>query len=232
MRVLKSFLVVCCLVSIVGLGYAKVAVQTDPLTRLFEGNKLFVADAPAKKDVNQARRQELTKGQHPFATIITCSDSRVAPEYIFDQGLGDIFVIRVAGNVIEPTILGSIEYGVEHLHTPLLIILGHESCGAVKATLESEGEPEGNIGAILKKIKPAVEAAKKANMKDKAELLDLAVRENVRNSYEEIMKSPVVSHLVKEGKLKIIAAEYLLKNGKVETLELSQEALPAIHHKH
>jgi carbonic anhydrase len=105
MRVLKSFLAVCCLVSVVGLGYAKMAVQSDPLSRLFEGNNLFVADTLAKKEVGQARREELTKGQHPFATVITCSDSRVAPEYIFDQGLGDIFVIRVAGNVIEPTTL-------------------------------------------------------------------------------------------------------------------------------
>jgi carbonic anhydrase len=205
------------------------AVQTDPLTRLFEGNKLFVADTTAKKDVGPVRREELTKGQHPFATIITCSDSRVAPEYIFDQGLGDIFVVRVAGNVIEPTTLGSIEYAAEHLHTPLLVIMGHSQCGAVKAAVEAKGKLEGNIGAILKKIMPAVKAAKKAKKGDE-ETLELAIQENVRNTYKDIMKSPVVSHLVHEGKLKIVAAEYQLKDGKVETLELSPAA--AEHHKH
>lgn len=231
MRVLKSFLVVCCLASVVGLGYAKMAVQADPLSRLFEGNRLFIADAPAKKEVGQARREELTKGQHPIATVITCSDSRVAPEYIFDQGLGDIFVVRVAGNVVEPTTLGSIEYAVEHLHTPLLVIMGHSQCGAVKAAVETKGKPEGNIGAILKKIMPAVKTAKQAK-KGSDETLELAIQENVKNTYKDIMKSPIVSHLVKEGKLKIIAAEYQLKDGKVETIELSQAAVPAMHHKH
>jgi carbonic anhydrase len=231
MRVLKSFLIVCCLASVVGLGYAKMAVQADPLLRLFEGNKLFVADAPAVKEVGQTRREELSRGQHPFATVITCSDSRVAPEYIFDQGLGDIFVVRVAGNVVEPTTLGSIEYAAEHLHTPLLVIMGHSQCGAVKAAVEAKGKPEGNIGAILKKIMPAVKTAKQAK-KSSDETLELAIQENVKNTYKDIMKSPIVSHLVKEGKLKIIAAEYQLKDGKVETIELSQAAVPAMHHKH
>ncbi len=230
MRFLKGFLVVCCLVSVVGFGYAKMAGVEDPLTRLLDGNKLFVADTPAKKDVGRARRAELTKGQHPFATVITCADSRVAPEYIFDQGLGDIFVVRVAGNIVEPTTLGSIEYGVEHLHTPLLVIMGHSQCGAVKATLDAKGEPEGNIGAILKKIMPAVQTAKKAN-KGADETLELAIQENVRNTHADVMKSPVVSHLVKEGKLKIVGAEYQLKDGKVQIIELSAAA-PAQHHKH
>jgi carbonic anhydrase len=231
MRVLKSFVVVCCLVSVVGLGYAKMAGVADPLTRLLDGNKLFISDAPAKKDVGQARRGELTKGQQPFATVITCSDSRVAPEYIFDQGIGDIFVVRVAGNVVEPTTLGSIEYAAEHLNTPLLVIMGHSQCGAVKAAVETKGEPEGNIGAILKKIMPAVQTAKKAN-KGAEETLELAIQENVKNTYNDIMKSPIISHLVHEGKLKIVAAEYQLKSGKVEIIELAAAAAPAQHHKH
>jgi carbonic anhydrase len=229
MRALKSFLIVCCLVSAVGLGYAKMTGQADPLSMLLDGNKLFVADMPAKKDVGQARREELTKGQHPFATVITCSDSRVAPEYIFDQGLGDIFVVRVAGNVIEPTTLGSIEYAAEHLHTPLLIIMGHSQCGAVKAAVEIKGKPEGNIGAILKKIMPAVQTAKKAKRGDE-ETLELAIQENVKNTYKDVMKSPVVSHLVHEGKLKIVAAEYQLKSGKVETIELGPAPAGHKHH--
>ena len=229
MRGFKYFLVACCLMAAVGLGYAKMTGQTEPLTRLLDGNKLFVADTPAKKDVGQTRRAELTKGQHPFATVITCSDSRVAPEYIFDQGIGDIFVVRVAGNVIEPTTLGSIEYGVEHLHTPLLVVMGHSQCGAVSAAYDAKGEPEGNIGAILKKIMPAVETAKKAH-KGKDETLELAIQENVRNTYKDIMTSPVVSHLVHEGKLKVVAAEYQLKDGKVEIIELGPEPAGHAHH--
>jgi len=97
--------------------------------KLIDGNKRFVSGEQVKKDLGESRRQELTKGQKPFATVLSCSDSRVSPEIIFDQGLGDIFVVRVAGNVVEPTTLGSIEYGVAHLHTPLLVILGHDRAG-------------------------------------------------------------------------------------------------------
>lgn len=104
-------------------------ISQESLTKLIDGNKRFMSGELAKKDIGENRRQELTKGQQPFATVLSCSDSRVAPEIIFDQGLGDIFIVRVAGNVVEPTTLGSIEYGVEHLHAPLLVILGHESCG-------------------------------------------------------------------------------------------------------
>jgi carbonic anhydrase len=187
--------------------------------RLMEGNKRFMTGNLSTKDIGQGRRQELSKGQHPFATVLSCSDSRVPPEIIFDQGLGDIFIVRVAGNVVDPITLGSVEYGVEHLHTPLLIILGHEQCGAVKAALETKGEPEGNIGAILKKIMPAVEDAKKAN-KDKEATLELAIKNNIRNAYSEIMKSKVVSELVHKDKVKVIAGEYLFGIGKVETIDL------------
>jgi carbonic anhydrase len=200
-----------------GIVYSFVGSGNEAQERLMDGNKRFVTGNLSKKDVGQTRRQELSKGQHPFATVLSCSDSRVAPEIIFDQGLGDIFIVRVAGNVVEPTTLGSIEYGVEHLHTPLLVILGHEQCGAVKATLEAQGEPEGNIGAILKKIIPAVEAAKRAN-KDKETTLDIAIKENVKNTYNDVMKSKIVSELVHEGKVKVIAAEYMLGTGKVEVI--------------
>jgi len=230
MRLLKIFVAVLCLVIFTGVVYAVHVGGDVVFAKLMEGNTRFIEGKPAAKDCSLDRRDELTKGQHPVATILSCSDSRVPPEIVFDQALGDIFIVRVAGNVIEPTILGSIEYGVEHLQTPLLIILGHESCGAVKATLELTGEPEGNIGAILKKIRPAVEAAKKANGKDKAATLELAIQENIKNTYKDIIKSPIVSHLVQEGKLKIVAAEYQLKTGKVETIELAQAAAPAKHH--
>ncbi|HET6516062.1 MAG TPA: carbonic anhydrase [Thermodesulfovibrionales bacterium] len=212
-----------CFVAIAGLVYAGIEGGKDPLNTLIDGNKRFISGELSKKDLGDSRRQELTKGQHPFATVLTCSDSRVAPEIIFDQGLGDIFVVRVAGNVVEPTTLGSIEYGVEHLQTPLLVILGHESCGAVKAALEATGKPEGNIGAILKKILPAVKTAKKAG-KDEKQTLNLAVQENVKNTYMDIMKSKIVRELAREGKLKIIGAEYYLETGKFEILDLGVPA--------
>lgn len=217
MRLSRFFIVALCLVAVSGLVYA--GAGEDSLSKLQDGNKRFISDEPAQKDIGDNRRQELAKGQHPFATVLSCSDSRVAPEIIFDQGLGDVFIVRVAGNVVEPTTLGSVEYGAEHLHTPLLVIMGHESCGAVKATLEAKGKPEGNIGAILKKIMPAVNTAKKAK-KDLDETLNLAVQENVKNTYKDIMKSKIVRELVHEGKLKIVAAEYYLGTGKVELIDL------------
>ena len=123
---------------------------------LMEGNARFVSGDLAPKNFPE-RRTELVSGQSPFVTVVTCSDSRVPPELIFDQGLGDIFVIRVAGNVMDPVVLGSVEYGVEHLHTPLLVILGHQCCGAVTAA--TEGGAEGNIESIMTEIEPAVEIA-------------------------------------------------------------------------
>jgi carbonic anhydrase len=220
-RLSKVLIAVFLSVALAGLVYA--GAGEDSLSKLLDGNKRFVSGELAKKDIGDARRQELTKGQHPFATVLTCSDSRVAPELIFDEGLGDIFIIRDAGNVVEPITLGSIEYGVEHLHTPLFIILGHEKCGAVTAALDAKGEPEGNIGAILKKIMPAVKKAKKAG-KDRESTLDLAIQENVRNTYKNVMKSKIVSELVHEGKLQIIGAEYYLGTGKVEMIDLASSS--------
>jgi carbonic anhydrase len=226
-RTSRSLVALLCSVAVAGFVYAGTALGQDALTRLIDGNKRFMAGEPAKKDMGENRRQELTKGQQPFATVISCSDSRVPPEIIFGQGLGDIFVVRVAGNVVGPISLGSIEYGVEHLHTPLLLILGHESCGAVKAALDTKGKPEGNIGAILKKIMPAVNTARKAK-KDPGETLNIAIQENVKNTYKDIMKSKIVRGLVNEGKLKVIGGEYHLGTGKFELIDLS---LPAEQHK-
>jgi carbonic anhydrase len=218
-RLSRFFIVVLCLLAVSGLVYAGHMSGDESLLKLLEGNKRFISGQLAAKDCSAEKRQELTKGQHPFATVLSCSDSRVAPEVIFDEGLGDVFIVRVAGNVVEPTTLGSIEYGAEHLHTPLLVILGHESCGAVKATLEAKGKPQGNIGAILKKIMPAVNTAKKAK-KNPEETLNIAVQENVKNTYKDIMKSKTIRELVHEGKLKIVAAEYYLGTGKVELIDL------------
>lgn len=225
-RVLVGLLVVLVFSGFVFAGSEK----DESLTKLMDGNQRFVSGSLAQKDLSDAKRKELTKGQKPFAIVLTCSDSRVSPELLFDQGLGDIFVIRVAGNVVDPIAIGSIEYAAEHLHSPLLIVLGHEKCGAVTATLETKGEPEGNIGAIVKKIMPAAKTAKKKGG-TKDEILEIAIKENVKNTSKEIMKkSKIISHLVHEGKLKIVAGEYSLQTGNVEMIELAHAEKAKPHH--
>jgi carbonic anhydrase len=187
-------------------------------SKLVAGNKRFASDNLAQVDIGASRRAELAKGQKPFAIVLACSDSRVGPELIFNQGLGDVFVVRVAGNVVDEIALGSIEYAAEHLHSPLLVVLGRQSCGAVSAALGSHGEPEGNIGGMLKKIMPAVERAK-ASGKEDAQLLDAAVQENVKGVQAEIMaRSHIIKEPVHEGKLKVVAAEYYLDSGEVKVL--------------
>ncbi len=187
----------------------------EALVRLMEGNKRFVAFKLHKPNANEARRQELDKGQQPFATIFSCVDSRVPPELVFDRGLGDLFVTRTAGQVADKAVLGSIEYGAEHLHIPLLMILGHTNCGAVKATIEtvaSNGHADENIGALIDGIRPAVEKAKTAG----GELLDKAVRANVELAVERMKNVPALSEAVKHGHLKIVGAVYNLDTGVVE----------------
>ena len=219
-RVLLALLIVVVFSSFV---YARSA-GDESLQKLMDGNKRYVSGDLAKKNIGDDRRKELLKGQKPFAIVVTCSDSRVPPELLFDQGMGDIFVIRVAGNVVDQIELGSIEYGAEHLNAPLLILLGHSNCGAVKATLETKGKAEGNIGAIVKKIAPAAKAAQKKGGSEE-EILEAAIQGNLRNVYKDLMsKSTIIPHLTKEGKLKIVAGEYSLATGKVEMIDLPKMA--------
>ncbi len=194
--------------------------SVDVIARLTDGNKRFVSGALVQADVSSARRMELAGGQHPHAIIVTCSDSRVAPEHIFNQGLGDIFVVRVAGNVLDAVALGSIEYAAEHLHAPLLVLMGHDKCGAVGAALDAHGKPEGNIGVIINKIEPAVKKAKaKGGTRD--EILDNAIRENVAESYTTaLQKSSILKHLIEKGELKVVTGIYHLASGQVETLPI------------
>ncbi len=180
---------------------------------LADGNKRFIANNILKKDLSSQKRAELSKGQKPFAVILTCSDSRVPPELIFDQGLGDIFVIRTAGNIVDQISLGSIEYGVEHLNAPLLLVLGHEHCGAVQATVDG-GEAPGNIKALINKIKPSVEKAKAGGACGNT-LYEQAEDENIFATIVDIEKSTIVEHLVAGGKLKVIGAKYKLTTGEV-----------------
>ena len=134
----------------------------EALSKLMDGNLHFVANQITIRETSTPSiREALATGQKPFAIILACSDSRVPPEIIFDQGLGEIFVVRVAGNVPDPVILGSIEYAAEHFNCPLVMVLGHKRCGAVTAAVQSQGPPHGNIGAIIKTIAPAVKQAKK-----------------------------------------------------------------------
>jgi len=193
----------------------------DSLRTLMEGNTRYVSGQPSQKESGEAYRKELAKGQQPYAVVVACSDSRVAPEVIFDEGLGRIFVIRTAGNVVDPIALGSIEYAVEHLHAPLVVVLGHESCGAVKATVDSKGKPEGNIGAIIKKIMPAVESAR-ASLKSGEDLAYASTIQNVKNVAHEITKkSKIIAKEAHEGKVKVVGAFYSISTGKVEAVEVN-----------
>ncbi len=190
----------------------------EALKKLMDGNKRFVEGKIAIENCGIERRQELTKGQNPFAVILSCSDSRVPPEHIFDQGLGDIFVVRVAGNIADSIELGSVEYAVEHLNAPLILVLGHQMCGAVKATVDG-GHPEGNIGSIVKKIEPAVKKAK-VKVKAKDNLLDAAILENTKETAKTLTeKSPVIKHLVEKKKVKIAAGVYNMSTGEVELVD-------------
>jgi len=179
----------------------------NELDRLLEGNKRYVEGSLAPKDV-KGRRAETKDGQKPFVTVVSCSDSRVVPEFIFDQNLGEVFVIRTAGNVIDKITLGSIEYGTEHLHTPLLVVLGHEKCGAITAACKGEECPP-NIAAIVKKLKKPVR-------KGGADV-ERSVTENVLAVIAEIRKkSEIVRHLESGGKLKIVGMKYYLEDGEVK----------------
>ena len=182
------------------------------------GNKRFATERFSTKEMNETRRKQLSeKGQKPFVTILSCSDSRVPPELLFDQGLGDIFVVRDAGNVTDPVILGSLEYGAEHVHTPLIVVLGHEKCGAVKATVEG-GDIPPNINSIVDLILPAYNTVKLLT-KDPNDLVEKCVEQNVKNSVASIMKSTVIHHLELNKKVEVIGAKYHLETGLVEFME-------------
>jgi carbonic anhydrase len=190
----------------------------EALSRLMEGNARFVQNQmTGTKLCSTEARTSLATSQKPYAIILCCSDSRVPPELIFDKGLGELFIVRVAGNVPDPIVLGSVEYAAEHLGSPLVMVLGHERCGAVTATVGAKGKPEGNIGAIVKTITPAVKKAKAdCKTKDKAQLVECAIDQNVKMVAANLTKqSKVLAHLAKEGKIRIVAAKYDLDDGKV-----------------
>jgi carbonic anhydrase len=184
------------------------------LRLLKDGNGRFATDKLAAKDIGAQRRAALAKGQKPFAIVLTCADSRVAPELIFDQGLGELFVLRVAGNLTDPFILGSIEYAVEHLHAPLIVVLGHESCGAVAAALAKQPLP-GNLGKLVKEVHIGKDLPT-----DKATALPIAVKNNVVFYAGQLTeRSELLKEEVAHKKVKIVGGVYRLASGKVEWLE-------------
>ena len=199
-----------------GTAASLAASPQQALALLQDGNQRFVQGRFAAKDLSAERRHALTAGQAPFAVIVCCSDSRVTPELIFDQGLGDIFIVRVAGNVTDAVVLGSVEYGVEHLHAPLVVVLGHEHCGAVQAAVEG-GEAPGQIEALVAKIRPSVRQAQAEGLQGAAAVAR-ATDLNVQASCDAVGASPVVAHLVTDRKVIVVGAKYHLGSGQVEWL--------------
>jgi methyl-accepting chemotaxis protein/carbonic anhydrase len=191
----------------------------EALARLKEGNSRYVAGKPIHPNQDAARRAVVAKGQTPFATVLSCADSRVPVELLFDQGIGDTFVVRVAGNVSDIDEIGTMEYGVGHLNTPLLVVLGHSNCGAVKAVLEG-AQVHGSIPALVDNIAPAVVQAKAGHPgAGIVALLGEAVKTNVWISIDDLFKhSAEVRDLVKGGKLKVVGAIYSLESGEVSWL--------------
>ena len=184
----------------------------EALQRLLDGNQRYVNNRAVDPNQSETRRVEVASGQHPFATILGCVDSRVPPEIVFDRGLGDLFVIRTAGQVVDQAVLGSIEFGSLEFGIPLIFVLGHESCGAVKATLEAHGAAEGSIGYLVEAITPAIEAAQG----QAGDELDNAVKANVSLVVELLKQSPILSEAISAGKLKIVGGRYDLDRGAIE----------------
>ena len=198
-----------------GHGGASVDAE-EAVRRLLEGNRRYVEGKNSVTHRTAQRRAEVAKGQHPYAIIVGCSDSRVPPEILFDEGLGDLFVIRSAGNVVDDIAIGSMEYAVEHLGVQLIMVLGHERCGAVDATLKG-GEVGGKLNSVVEAIKPAVEKAKaKGQVSHSCDLLCSSVKSNARMVAEKIKKSsPLLTDSIESGMLRVVGAYYELDSGVV-----------------
>ncbi len=195
----------------------------EALERLREGNRRFVYEVRrGDSRMSQERRTELAAGQEPFAIVLGCSDSRVPAEIVFDRGLGDLFVIRVAGNIVAPSQVGSVEFAAERFHTRLVVVLGHSQCGAILATLEELQQPTANqsrnLRSIVDRVRPSVQGLLATGLKDDPEaLLREAVRANVRASVDHLRHgSDVLEQLILTQGLVVVGAEYSLETGVVE----------------
>lgn len=186
----------------------------EALEKLLEGNKRYASGKLIRPNQTSERRIAVAAKQSPFAIVLSCSDSRVVPEIAFDEGIGDLFVIRTAGNVSDDIVLGSIEYAVEELKVPLVMVMGHQNCGAVTAVVKG-GKLPGHIFRIADAIKPAVEKVKD----QPGDAVDNAVRSNVKMEVAELKKSePILEEKIKDGKLMIVGGRYDLSTGLVEVI--------------
>jgi len=208
----------------------KVSAQ-EALERLREGNRRFVSGVRSSDTLaNEVRRSKLAAGQEPFAIILGCSDSRVPAEIVFDQGLGDLFVIRVAGNIVAPSQVGSVEFAAERFGTRLVVVLGHSQCGVILATLEDLGRPSEdqsrNLRSIVDRIRPSVEALLAAELgHHQGDLVRQAVRVNIRVSADHLRHgSEVLERLIQKNRLLVVGAEYSLETGVVDFFDGVPEA--------
>jgi carbonic anhydrase len=204
---------------------------SEALERLREGNRRFVSDViDSAALITQTRRSELAEGQEPFAIILGCSDSRVPAEIVFGQGLGDLFVIRVAGNIVASSQIGSVEFAAERFGTPLVVVLGHSRCGAVLATLEELMRPREkqsrNLRSIVDRIRPSVEGLLATELSHDSEaLVRHAVRANIRASANQLRHgSEVLEDLIQKGRVLVVGAEYSLETGAVDFFDGVPEA--------
>ena len=195
------------------------------LLRLQEGNERFARNALISQPLAAQRTHTAEHGQQPFACVLTCSDSRLAPEMLFNQGLGDVFVVRVAGNVLSAAVAGSLEYGAEHLGAPLLVVLGHSRCGAV-AAVTAGSTLHGNMPALVAPLIPVVQFVRqRLPQADQATLAAEAEKENVRQVTADIFaSSPLIRTLVLEGKLRVVGAVYDIASGTVQWLDAPPQA--------
>ena len=189
----------------------------DAIKRLAEGNSRFATDNMIHPHMGRERRNELLAGQQPFAVVLTCSDSRVPPELLFDCGLGDIFVVRVAGNIIDEAALGSIQYAVCHLNCPLVVVLGHDKCGAVTAALGSGG----SVGAEPLSLRRQLETIRRnipvslASTLGKEERLHTAINENMTTVAHRLSRDHALAPAAESGRIRIVTARYLFESGEV-----------------
>lgn len=183
------------------------------LQKLMQGNQRFIDHKPQYPDQSALRLQEVAQAQHPFATILSCADSRVPAEIVFDQGIGDIFDVRIAGNIATPEAIGSIEYAVVLLGSPLLMVMGHERCGAVTAAVQNQSLL-GDIGTFVKAIKPAVKKVES----QPGDAVENAVVANVQYQIERLKRSQLLTEQVESGKLKIVGGRYDLDTGRVNII--------------
>jgi len=227
MRRLAPFLLTAALLAPVAVTFtASEPAAMASIERLKAGNATFMAHPEEALPISSARRAELVTGQTPFASVLSCADSRVPPEVVFHTGLGDLFVVRAAGEVTDKSVLASLEYAAEHLHSPLIVVMGHESCGAVKAAMDTPVTTSlgANLDYLLKAIRPSVAAVA---AEPEANRLRAAILKNVEASINDMVNgSPMLKKMVDEGEIGVVGAYYELASGRVHFSEPVLKAAP------